>query len=216
MIPTVVAAEVVQALRDFLVTGFKPSNPELADVTKDILSRLRTEARQPTPAEQAENAIRFIGDRVSARGESLRKIPDEFRAAIGASDYGSGLWVVEQLQPKGLVDIGSTPGRIAVRYDDGVAVFQKTYTSVTLTLDGWKEYEQAKRGGYEGNCGFVALQFDDTELDGLLAAIKTSVRAEMGYDLIDMRDVEQAGIIDNIMRVRITYAAFVLADLTYP
>ncbi len=30
-----------------------------------------------------------------------------------------------------------------------------------------------------------------------------------------MRDVEQAGIIDNIMRVQIAGAAFVLADLTH-
>ena len=37
MIPTVVADEVVHALRDFLVTGFKPSNPELASVIDKFL-----------------------------------------------------------------------------------------------------------------------------------------------------------------------------------
>ena len=184
-------------------------------VTKEMLERLRSEARSPTPAEQAENAIRFIGDHVSTEDESLGYIPDQFRAAIGASDYGSGLWVVEQLQAKGLVDFAGTMHRTRVRFDDGVSEIQKTLAAVTLSLDGWQEYEQANRGSFEGNYGFVALQFNDPELDELLATTKATVLKETGYDLIDMRDVEQAGIIDNIMRLKIADAAFVLADLTH-
>ena len=184
-------------------------------VTKQILDRLRSEARAPTPAEQAKNAIRFIADRVSARGESLRHIPDGFRATIGASDYGAGLWIVEQLQKKGLVDAGGPTARTKVRHDDNTVVIQEELLSVTLSLDGWQEYERAKRGGFDGNYGFVALQFNDPTLDDLLATTKATVRDEMGYDLIDMRDIEQAGLIDNIMRDQIADAAFVLADLTH-
>ena len=184
-------------------------------VTKEILDRLRSEARAPTPAEQAENAIRFIGDRVSARGENLRHIPDGFRAAIGASDYAAGLWIVKQLQKKGLVDARGPTSRTRVRHDDGASVIQEELLSVTLSLDGWQEYQRAKRGGFDGNYGFVALQFNDPELDDLLATTKAAVRDEMGYDLIDMRDIEQAGLIDNIMRHQIANAAFVLADLTH-
>ena len=47
MIPTVVAAEVVQALRDFLITGFKPSNPELASVIEDFLAEPTNLTRGP-------------------------------------------------------------------------------------------------------------------------------------------------------------------------
>ena len=191
-----------------------PIGGEWFRVTKEMLERLRSEARSPTPAEQAENAIRFIGDHVSAQGESLRDIPDEFRAAIGAADYGSGIWVAEQLQAKGLVDVGSKTGRTRTMLD-GNHVYQSTLASVTLSLDGWREYEQAKRGSFEGNYGFVALEFNDPELDQLLVTTKAAVLAEMGYDLIDMRDVEQAGVIDNIMRLKIADAAFMLADLTH-
>jgi hypothetical protein len=35
-----------------------------------------------------------------------------------------------------------------------------------------------------------------------------------GFDLVDMRDVATAGVIDNIMRAQIRDAAFILADLT--
>ena len=47
MIPTVVAAEVAHALRDFLVTGFKPSNPDLANVIDDFLAEPANLARGP-------------------------------------------------------------------------------------------------------------------------------------------------------------------------
>ena len=47
MIPTVVAAEAAHALRDFLVTGFKPSNPELASVIDDFLADPANLARGP-------------------------------------------------------------------------------------------------------------------------------------------------------------------------
>ncbi len=38
MIPSVVADEVAGALRDFLATGFGPSNPALAHVIDDFLA----------------------------------------------------------------------------------------------------------------------------------------------------------------------------------
>lgn len=47
MIPTVVAAEVVDALRDFLVTGFTPSNPNLASVIDDFLAEPANLVRGP-------------------------------------------------------------------------------------------------------------------------------------------------------------------------
>ena len=47
MIPTVVADEVVHALRDFLITGFKPSNSELASVIDDFLEDPENLTRGP-------------------------------------------------------------------------------------------------------------------------------------------------------------------------
>ena len=37
----------------------------------------------------------------------------------------------------------------------------------------------------------------------------------IGYELVDMRNVTRAGIIDNIMRAQIRDAAFVIVDLTH-
>ncbi len=47
MIPSVVAAEVAGALRDFLATGFGPSNPALAHVVDDFLAEPDNLAKGP-------------------------------------------------------------------------------------------------------------------------------------------------------------------------
>jgi nucleoside 2-deoxyribosyltransferase len=39
--------------------------------------------------------------------------------------------------------------------------------------------------------------------------------SSLGFELVDMRDAAEAGIIDNVMRARIRDASFVLVDLTH-
>ena len=64
--------------------------------------------------------------------------------------------------------------------------------------------------------GFIAMQFDDPELDPFVKGIvKPAVKEGIGYELVDMRDVGRTGIIDNIMRTQIREAAFVIVDLTH-
>ena len=73
-----------------------------------------------------------------------------------------------------------------------------------------------KRGGFDGNYGFLAMQFDDVELDAFVREVlKPAVKEGTGYELLHMRDFGRAGIIDNIMRVQIRDAKFVIADLTH-
>ena len=67
-----------------------------------------------------------------------------------------------------------------------------------------------------GEYGFIAMQFNDPTLDPFVEeVIKPTVKAGTGYDLVHMRDVGRAGVIDNIMRTQIKQAEFVIADLTH-
>jgi nucleoside 2-deoxyribosyltransferase len=85
-----------------------------------------------------------------------------------------------------------------------------------LTLAGWERYESEKRGKLTGSYGFIALKFSDSTLDPFVReVVKPSIKAELGFDVIDMRDVSRAGVIDNIMRAQIRDAAFVLVDFTH-
>ena len=86
---------------------------------------------------------------------------------------------------------------------------------VNLTLEGWERYEAEQRGRFQGDYGFLVMQFDD-ELDVFVRDIvKPAVNDATGYELVDLRDVSKAGLIDNLMVTTIRDAKFVIVDLTH-
>lgn len=150
-----------------------------------------------SPTIQAMNLIRRIGDEVSQSGEPIPKF---------FVDGAISVQFMDDLVEGGIVRVWETTRSIE----------NTTYYLVNLTLNGWERYEREKRGEFEGNYGFIAMKFGDTKLDSFVKdVVKPAVKEGVGYDLVDMRNVTQAGIIDNIMRIRIRDSAFVIADLTH-
>ena len=159
-----------------------------------------------SPAMQAMNLIRYIGDQVSELGKPISSLP-KISKEIGASSEEFLEQLVEELCERSIIKMtkpNSWPSD-ATRF-----------ASVNLTFDGWEQYEAEKRGGFDGNYGFLAMKFDELDLEAFVRdVVKPVVKKATDYDLVDMRDVSKAGIIDNIMRVRIRDAKFVIADLTH-
>lgn len=159
----------------------------------------------PTPAEQATNAVRSIGEEVRRSGEKLEHLPSGFYAIIGSASPAMAADIVRQLERRGIVQ-----GAV-VDSDDGVE-----FLDVDLTLSGWERYDAELRGRVSAGHGFLALKFGDTPLDAFVAdVVKPSVKRGVGFDLFDMRDIARAGLIDNIMRAQICDAAFAIVDLTH-
>lgn len=162
-------------------------------------------ARLPTPAQQAINIIRFFGDQVTISGRPVQGVPQHFPATVGSPNRAFAMKIARQLRDDRLI----------------TAIDCSTYGSpheimdVDLTLKGWAEYEKERRGKTSGGYGFIALKFGDSVLDPFVAEVVKPAVATLGFELIDMRDAAEAGIIDNVMRARIRDAAFVLVDLTH-
>ena len=182
-------------------------------ITTDLLDRIRADSSLPSVATQVRNIIRFIGDTVSRTGEPLNSIPRDFPAIIGSLNERSSNLLVTELFERKLVRINGlgadSPTVIAGEVDP-------LLFNIDLSLDGWEMYQAEKSGVLAGNYGFIAMQFDDPDLDKLVKeSIKPTLNEKMGYNLVDMRDVSRAGIIDNIMREQIRNAKFVIADLSH-
>jgi nucleoside 2-deoxyribosyltransferase len=174
-------------------------------IKSDWLARfLEEDPRLPTPATQATNILRFVGDEVLRTGEPMDELPVNLATAAGSPNAEFARALAKELATRGYlagVDASSMSGTQLL--------------GVSLTLQGWQQHEAERRGKTAGNYGFVALRFGNAALDALLKeTVKPAIRANIGYDLVDMRDVATAGVIDNIMRAQIRDAAFVLADLT--
>ena len=160
------------------------------------------------PAVQAVNLIRYIGDKVTESGEPIGQLsPVVFYEEIGspsakfAAALFSDLWEQEVIKATAVSD--SLLGDLF-------------FSNVGLTLKGWGKYDAEKRGQISSGYGFLAMEFGDSALeDFAIEVVKPIVKKGLGYDLIDMRDASQAGVIDNIMRIKIRDAAFVIADLTH-
>lgn len=160
----------------------------------------------PTPVEQAVNVIRYIGDEISHSGELLNSLPNYFFAEIGAPSPMLAGKLLFELKERNLLD-----GIDNTSMDSPPSMF-----NVNLTLDGWEQYLAERHGQIAGNYGFIAMEFGEPLLDSFVkTVVKPAVEKGIGYELVDMRDVARAGIIDNIMRAQIRNAAFVIADLTH-
>ena len=153
-----------------------------------------------SPAVQAMNIIRYIGDEVSRTNVSIGQLSN-----VPGTVFFSEL--AEELVQRGLIKITGEPIK---------SFGNATFLDVNLTLAGWEQYEKEKRGEFRGSYGFIAMQFGDSELDPFVKdVVKPAVKEGTGYDLVDMRDVAQAGVIDNILRTQIRDAAFLIVDLTH-
>ena len=185
------------------------------EITSDVLESFRSDGSLPSPAVQATNIVRFIGDEVSRSGEAVDQPPPGFHAIIGARNRDEAIRLTEELVESKILK--ADPKGTAVE-SNPVGLPRPSFKNINLSLDGWKQYEAEKHGQSAGNYGFIAMQFsdDDDDLESFVReVVKPAVKEDIGCSLVDMRDVPKAGIIDNIMRVRIRDAKFVIADLTH-
>ena len=153
---------------------------------------------------QAANLIRFVGDEVTKLAGSIPNVPINLQAVIGARDLREARKLLKQLIDNKI---------ITVKKEDDASL---RYTDLNLSLDGWDQYETEKHGRFAGDYGFLAMKYDDHELEDFVAnVLKPAVKQGIGCELHDLRDRGRARIIDNIMRVAIRDCKFVIADLTH-
>ena len=159
-----------------------------------------------SPAIQAMNLIRYIGDKVSESGEPIDQLSG-LQTIIDAPSEDFAVQLVEDLVESGIIKIWKP---------NNPPFLIREFNRVNLTLAGWERYEAEKRGGFDGNYGFIAMQFGEADLDDFVEkVVKPEVKNATGCDLVTLHDVATAGVIDNILRVKIRDAKFVIADLTH-
>ncbi len=200
--------------RIWMKTAEGPKNEsDLFVITPDLLASLRAGAALPSPTVQAANIVRFVGDSVSLSGEPIERFPYKVHAIIGALNRKSAVRLINELADMRIL---TSLGRSQYRAHSGEFPWPMEPAVINLSLDGWEQYESQRRGSYESNYGFIAMQFNESDLEDFVQnVVKPTVKNATGYDLVDMGDVATAGIIDNILRVRIKEARFIIADLTH-
>jgi hypothetical protein len=176
------------------------SNKKIPVITSQFLSDFQKSARLPTPPELARGIIEILGDEYKISGQTYTEVSIQSIVEVGFFDDGTLVSVIKNMEDQGLIDDESTM--------DG--------TTLSLTLRGWREYDALQKGLRPGRFGFLAMKFNDPVLEKFCEdVVRPIVKEALGYDVIDLREVSRAGVIDNILREQIRDSAFLLADLTH-
>lgn len=172
--------------------------------------RAISEKSLPLPKEQSDFLLRMIADQSQTPGEVVFLETLKVEAVIGASSARGVLFVLKHLTDEGLI---TTPGQSWDSVLDR-PTGQDYKAQVWLTMKGWERIENIRRPGPYRKA-FMAMKFQEPDLERLLKDHFKPAAKAAGFDLRKLDDEPQAGLIDNRLRVEIQTSDFLVADLTH-
>ncbi|MDI6447980.1 hypothetical protein [Anaerobaca lacustris] len=155
----------------------------------------------PSPFQQANNLILWLGNARLPYGERVSIQPATHQSIVGAITPHGFLFVLKHLLTEGLID-GPAP------------TVSEGRTDARLTFDGWRRYDELKRASSDSRKAFMAMKYGDKRLDKLFEDVLRPAVKQTGFDLVRLIDRPKAGLIDNRLRVEIRTSRFLVADLT--
>lgn len=178
---------------------------EPVGVPLDDLPRWGLDDPLPTPTEQANALVLWVGDNQPSHSEPVPADQQFLAAWLGVAithpdNPGRGLaWLLNQPSVLKLVEITNRASGLPLR----------------LTWEGWGHYEELKHQESASWVAFMAMEFGHAELNRVVTDCFRPAVAATGFTLRLLTDDQGAGCIDDQMRVAIRTSRFLLADLTH-
>jgi hypothetical protein len=165
----------------------------------NVVESILETAELPSPFEQGDNLLRLVAEGVAGPGEFATIVYAEDLFIVGAKTVAGLEFLANALIEKGLLS--------------GKAV--SDFAKVTPTLDGWRRYDELRRGIPAGRQAFMAMKLEDSELDHVIESCFRPAVSQAGFRLLLLEDEPKAGSIDDRIRVEIQKSRFLIADLTH-
>jgi hypothetical protein len=161
----------------------------------------------PSPAEQANNLVLWLGDQLETLGNQKEIEPYKQKVVTGSLNDEGFSFIVNHLIKEGLVEARAGGElRDAIRSADP--------TLVCLSFEGWRRCDELKRGSINTRTAFMAMQFDNGTLDKIVQDYLVPAVLQTGYYLEKVTERQRAGLIDDQIRVKIRASRFLISDLT--
>jgi hypothetical protein len=196
-------------------------------LTCEILTSVLKNNSLPTPAEQANNFISFLGERLSSPGDSYeayaRQTSQEniygllgIKTGKAEAEWKDLVFIITALDEQKILN---------VKYEEGATSGgRKVPLGVSLTLRGWQKYDELQRSVKDSRRAFVAMEFPSSEKNTenyffqnrLLDEFLVPPVKKTGYDLANtLRSEPKAGNLHARLEVEIRAARFVVAELSH-
>ena len=183
-----------------------PDNTHLRKIRDDELATFWSEDRLPTPIQQADNFILWVGDNQKSPSTWAEASASVIAATVGSEispggDSQGWGWLHKELEPEGLYRLH--PGLFGGK------------VGMMLTMKGWKKYEELRKQRIESRTAFMAMKFNEEALEDAVATCFKPAVQRTGFELRILTDQQVAGLIDDQIRAAILSARFIVADLTH-
>jgi hypothetical protein len=174
-------------------------------ITSDELPSFWLQDRLPTPRQQVDALILWVGDHQPTTFELVEIHRSALAATVGLPisdhDDASGFaWLNSQLEPKKLYELLPKGNNVL---------------ALKLTMAGWEKHEELKKTAVESRIAFMAMKFGQADLNRVVDECFRPAVARTGFELRLLTDKQPAGLIDDQMRAAILASRFVISDLTH-
>ncbi len=170
--------------------------------------RLGTSGGDPVgPSEAADNLIRYLGKEHRLGHFTNIGTENSSPYVVGVANSKGIRYLAEELEKVRLVNIDRT-NSLSSNPENLLA---------DLSFQGWQRCEFLLRGAHSGRFAFMAMQFGDAELDAVINDCFRPAVSATGFELrlLNDREHQRAGLIDDRLRVELRGARFLVVDLTH-
>ena len=202
-LPDLLTAPRKAAILSYAIRRTAPRGRETTVFDAEQCKRIVEGDYLPTPQEQADNLVRWLGDHLSGPGDTIKVSHANQGGFVGTQSAAGFVFIVE-----GLIE-----ARVVNKLGIGEA---GTFAQiVTLSFKGWERYEQLRRGAPTGRKAFMAMEYGDARFDRIVNDHFRVAVEETGFVLRRLDDEPRAGLIDDRLRVEIQSSRFLIVDLTH-
>jgi hypothetical protein len=159
----------------------------------------------PRPVEQMNNFVIWLGDNIPGLGEEVTINSLVMRSIIGTRTQKGVGAIIDYLVEKKFVNL-----REVITMRD-----EPQQWKLKMKMEGWEYYENLKQGSTTSRKAFMAMQYNNKELDEIVERYFRPAVKAAGYDLYRLDDIHKAGLIDDRLKVEIRTSRFLIADLTH-
>jgi hypothetical protein len=168
----------------------------------DTCENITNHHELPSIAEQIDGTLEWIGKRSEFFGHQVDVSSPSIEAFAGVLRAATTYHCLDTLATNGLIKFNAVLGG-------------EHSGRAQLTAKGWQRYELLTKGSLSYDKAFMAMKFNDTELDNMVERHFKPAVLQTGYKLFKLDDRPQAGLIDIRIRQEIKASKFVIADLTH-
>lgn len=185
-------------IRKMQKEGFRPK------ITVDFAEEVLENQTLPSPMDQADNLILWMGAHVEVFEEIQAIKPETHQAIIGAASNAGVLHILSYLYKEALLEA-------KVR---SVEDWSQLFIGVRLNMNGWKKYLDLIKGFSDSKKAFMAMPFKNSRLDQVYQKCFKPAVKDTGFDLFRVDENAPAGLIDDRIRVEIRNSRFLISELT--